>query len=112
MGEATKVKGMLMKWVREDERAKATACIHAIIMSFVSISFFFAMCLMWFFVFRSSFAWSVVILFASLAVAAGIISFGRRRADQRQWIIIMGFLGVLLTVIGLVWGFFMYYQHL
>lgn len=112
LGEAAKLKGTLMKWVREDEKAKAWAAIHAIIMSFVCIAFFLAMLFMWFVVWHKSFGWSVFIFLACLAVSGGICIYGARNRDQRAWIIIMGCLCALVTCVGLVFGFFMYFKFL
>lgn len=112
MGEASKVKGMLMKWVREDEKAKAWACIHAIIISFVSICFFLAMILTWYYLYRKSFGWSVFVFVVLLVLSAAIVIFGVKRKDQRAWFIVMGFMCALVTIVGLFVGFFMYYQHL
>lgn len=112
MGEATKVKGQMMKWVREDSKAKAWAGIHAVIMSLVCMIFFAAMMIMWFKVFHKSFGWSVFIFLVCLIVSAGVTIFGARKRDQRMWILIMGFLCALVTFVGLFFGFFMYYRHL
>merc|ERR1719460_1999450 len=101
-----------MKWVKEDEQAKAWAAIHALIMSFVCISFFVVMLVMWFHVYHHSFGWSVVIFLGCLLVAAGIAIFGAKKRDQRTWIIIMAMLCVVVTFVGLFFGFFMYFRHL
>lgn len=112
MGEAAKVKGTLMKWAREDEKAKAWAAIHAVIMSLLCMLFFASMLLMWFKVFHKSFGWSVVIFIVCLFASSGIAIFGARKRDQRMWILITGFLCALVTFIGLFFGFSMYYRHL
>lgn len=112
LGEAAKVKGQLMKWVREDEKAKAWAAIHAFIMSFVCIAFFIVMLLMWFVVYHKSFGGSVAMLVGCLAVSGGICIYGTRNRDQRGWIIVMGCLCAVVTFIGLVFGFFMYFRFL
>jgi len=112
LGEASKLKGNRMKWVKEDEQAKAWAVIHALIMSFVCIGFFLAMIFMWFFVYRKSFFWSIVIFLSCLAGSAGISFYGSKKRDERYWIIIMGCVCAVVTFISLFFGFFMYYRFL
>jgi len=112
LAEASKIKGNLMKWVREDEKAKAWAAIHSLIMSFVCIGFFLVMIFMWFFVFRRSFFWSVVLFLSCLAGSGGIAYYGSRKRDERYWIIIMGCVCAVVTCLGLFFGFFMYYRFL
>jgi len=112
LAEASKLKGGLMKWVKEDETAKAWAVIHALIMSLVCIGFFLAMIFMWFFVYRKSFFWSVVILLACLAGSIGIAIYGSKKRDERFWIIIMGCTAAVVTFLGLFFGFFIYYRLL
>jgi hypothetical protein len=112
LGEAAKVKDRLMKWVREDERAKAWAIIHAIIVSLVCMVFFTVMMLVWFELYHKSFGWSVVIFALCLFVCTFICWFGARKRDDGLWIVVMGCFSILVTFIGLFWGFYMYYQHL
>jgi len=112
LAEASKVKGVLMKWVREDEKAKAWAVIHSLIMSFVCIGFFLVMMFMWFFVFRKSFFWSAFIFLGCLAASGGIVYYGSKKRDERFWIIIMGCVAAVVTCLGLFFGFFMYYRFL
>jgi len=112
MADASKLKGKVMKWVRADEQAKAWAVIHAVLMSFVCISFFVAMILMWFFVFRRSLFWSAVIFLGCLAGSGGIAFYGSKKRDERTWIIIMGCICAVVTFLGLFFGFFIYYRLL
>lgn len=111
-GEASKIKGQLMKWMREDEQAKAWAAIHAILMSFVCLGFFLTITLTWFKVYHNSFGWSVFIFICSIIAASLIAVFGYKKKEQRTWILIMGFLCMFMIMVGLIWGFFMYYRHL
>merc|ERR1719478_539846 len=67
---------------------------------------------MWFMVYRDSFAWSVVMLLLCLGVSGGIVFYGSRNRGARMWIIIMGCMCALVTLTGLVFGFFMYYKYL
>jgi len=112
MGEAAKIKGQLMKWVKEDEKAKAWAAIHAVIMSFTCMIFFVAMIIMWFHVYHKSFAWSVVIFVLCLLICAGISIFAAKKRDQRLWILVLALMCVLVTFIGLFFGFIMYFKYL
>jgi len=112
MGEATKVKGVMAKWMRLDEQAKAWAVIHGVIMSFVSIFFFIVMLTMWFRVYHNSFGWSVAILLLCLVASAGIAWWGSKRGPQRRWIVFLGCLCALMTFVGLIFGFFMYFKFL
>jgi len=112
VGEAAKVKGALMKWVREDEAAKAWSALHALIMSFVCISFFIVMLLMWFFVWRRSFGGAICIFLSCLGGSAAMCIYGRGNREKRFWIIMMGCICVVCTFIGLIFGFFMYFRYL
>jgi hypothetical protein len=113
IGEAAKVKQQLMKWIREDEKAKAWACIHAVIMSFIGILFFLSEVMVWFYPWRR-YLWLSIALFLVFLVVlpALIIYYGMRKKDKRQWIILMGFLCIVVALIGIIFGFFMYYKHL
>lgn len=110
VAEAGKIKGSMMKYLKEDETARAWAAIHGLIMSLVCITFFIVMMLMWFFVFRHLFVLSVVIFLACLAAAAGIAFYGSKKADERYWIVIMGCASAVVTLLGLFVGFFLYYR--
>jgi hypothetical protein len=112
MGEANKIKGQLMKWVREDEKAKAWAAIHAVIMSFTCMAFFATMMIMWFHVFHNSMGWSIFILVLCLLAATGLIVFGAKKRSERMWIMIMGFLCLIVIFFAAIWGFTMYYHHI
>jgi len=112
VGEAAKIKGSLMKWVREDEANSAWAIIHAFIISLVCISVFIVMLLMWFEVYHWSFGWSVLIFLACLAASIGMAVFGAQNRLNRTWIIVMGCMCAAVTFLGLVFGFFMYFRYL
>lgn len=82
MGEAAKIKGQLMKWVKEDEKAKAWAAIHALIMTSVCMIFYTIMVVMWFYVYHKSFAWSVVIFVLCLLICPAFPSLPRRSVTR------------------------------
>lgn len=112
MQEANKIKGQLMKWVREDEKAKAWAAIHAVIMSFTCIAFFTVMMITWFHVYHNSMGWSIFIFVMCLLAATIIAVFGAKKRSERMWVMILGFLCAAVVFISLIWGFQMYYKHL
>merc|ERR1719265_2039485 len=81
-------------------------------MSAVGMSLFNAVMMMWFFVFRWYFWWSVMILVGCLAVCTGLVIYGRRRQAERIWLIATGYIGIVVTFVALGFGFFMYYHYL
>merc|ERR1719197_1509067 len=70
------------------------------------------MVLTWFYVYRKSFGWSVFIFLLLIAIGSGISIYGSRFKSSRLWVVILGVLCILMTFVGLFFGFFMYYRHL
>merc|ERR550537_176838 len=81
-------------------------------MSFTCMAFFTTIMIMWFHVYHNSMGWSIFILVLCLLAATLLIVFGAKKRSERMWVMIMGFLCLIVTFFSLIWGFNMYYKHL
>jgi hypothetical protein len=105
-----------MKWVHKEEQDKAWALLHCLLCTIVALGFFFAMIFVWFNWYHKSFFWSVIALFVLIALACLLILFGSGNGKitytQRKWVVCLGITCILTTILGLAYGFIMYFQYL
>lgn len=105
-----------MKWVLKEEQDKAWAVMHALLCTFIALCFFIMMCITWFHFYHKSFAASVGIFLGLLVLAGLIILVGSGNGiisyKQRKWVVCLGIVCIVVTVLGCVFGFIMYFQYL
>lgn len=102
-------------------KAKARAATKAVVMTLVCTIFFLFMMVSWFYVWHSSIILFLLIFLVLLAIAGGIVYCGAQNSKKkdwlsglgdRNWLLPLGLGCVVMTVLALILGFFLYYHYL